>query len=56
MSTQTKPDEMEWFAAENEFEFQISLERAFAQLEHDDSNSSRLKCLKVILKIGRAHV
>jgi hypothetical protein len=52
MSTQTKPDEMEWFAAENEFEFQISLERAFAQLEHDDSNSSRLKCLKVILTLS----
>ncbi len=33
---------------ENDFELQISLERAFAQLEGDDSNGPLLKCLEAI--------
>ncbi|MEK8020221.1 MAG: hypothetical protein VSS75_025395 [Candidatus Parabeggiatoa sp.] len=46
MSNQAVQYESEW--AENDFELQISLERAFAQLQGDDANGPLLKCLEAI--------
>jgi len=46
MSNQAVQYESEW--AENDFELQISLERAFAQLQGDDANLPLIKCLEAI--------
>ncbi len=52
MSNQTQPDNIKLYA-EHDFEFQISLERAFAQLETDDSNLLLLDCLKTLTLISQ---
>jgi len=44
MSNQTVPDEL----ADNDFEFQLRLERAFAQLEGDDSNALLINGLEIL--------
>jgi hypothetical protein len=45
MSNQTVPDEL---LADNDFEFQLSLERAFAQLEGDDYNALLINGLEIM--------
>jgi hypothetical protein len=43
----------ELLAAEKDFDFQLSFERAFAQLEGDNSNASLLDCLKALTSIAQ---
>jgi hypothetical protein len=49
MSNQTIQREL------NDFELQINLEHAFAQLERDDDNVSLFKCLEVIVCLAQNH-
>jgi len=49
MSNQLAQNEIDWFLAENDFEFQRSLERTFAQLERDESNHLLRGCLETLI-------
>jgi hypothetical protein len=53
MPNQADSDKRELFAEDNDFEFQLNLERAFAQLEGDDSNGLLLKKLESLALVAQ---